>query len=295
MNKGIETRLSNCLYCSSDNLISLFKKNTFEVSRCNNCGLKLVVNPPDQASIAKIYSKEYFLGDLSRYGYINYFEEEEYMQLNFRRIISGIEGFVERGKILDVGCASGSFLRLLSKKWERHGLDISDYISKCAQENSDLKIQAGELSESAYDMNSFDVVTFFDVLDHARDPFRDLKSASKILKNGGLLVITCGDSEAFFANLMRSKWYLYVPPTHLFFFSKKTLLRILKDLGFVPLKVEYSGKYVFLQLCFFRLSYIFPFKFLKKVYLFFKKHPILGKIKIYIDFHDVITVYAKKA
>ncbi len=286
--------LDYCNYCNSKKNSVLFTKNNFKIARCNNCGLMYVVNPPCEKEISGIYSDKYFMGDISRFGYIDYFEEEGYNKLNFKKIITNLEKYVNGGKILDVGCASGSFLSLLGKDWDKHGLDISYYISKYARESHDFKILTGELINLPYAENSFDVVTFLDVLDHMRSPLENLRAASRLLKKGGLLTITCGDTDAFFAKLMGKRWYLYIPPTHLFFFSKNTLIRILNDMGFRIIKIEYSGKWVFLKLCFFRLSYIFPGTFFKSIYSFLKNRNILMKFRLYYNFKDVMTVYAKK-
>lgn len=283
-----------CAYCNSKQRIILFEKNKFEIFKCKNCGLVYAANSLSSEELADFYSREYFMGSLSRFGYINYLEEGNYNTINHKKIVDNIVKHVAKGKILDMGCASGSFLRLFNNNWEKHGIDISNYITNYAKELADCRIFEGELINFLHSSESFDVITFLDSLDHMRDPIANLRIASKLLKRNGLIVITCGDSDSLMAKVLRKRWYLYIPPTHLFFFSRKVLAMILSSMGFKIKRIEYSGKWVSLRLCFFRLSYIYPNFLSKMVYSFFKKHNLLGKLKLYYNFKDVMTIYATK-
>ncbi len=284
---------SSCIYCDSKKSTLLFVKNMFKVVSCNNCGLQYVANPPDEKGVSDIYTEEYFTGDSSKFGYIDYLEEEKYNKINQEKIINNIEKFVKGGRVLDVGCASGGFLKLLNETWDKYGIDVSSYISKFAKELLDCKIIEGEFINTSFMYESFDVITFLDSLDHMKNPIVSLEKAFHLLKKDGLIVITCGDTNSLFAKIMGRRWYLYIPPTHLFFFSRDTLERILSDLGFEVAKVEYPGKWVFLKLCFFRLSYMFPIAFFRYMY-FLLKDSILGNLKLYYNFKDVMTIYARK-
>ncbi len=283
----------SCIYCNSTEASLLFAKNMFKVVQCNNCGLQYVANPPQEKEVSNIYTEKYFTGDLSRFGYIDYLEEEEYNRINQDKIIKNIEKYVSGGKILDVGCASGGFLKLFSKNWDKYGNDVSSFICKHAKELQDCKIIEGEFNNLSFPDESFDVISFLDSLDHMKNPIASLEKAFQLLKKGGLIVITCGDADSIFAKIMDKRWYLYIPPTHLFFFSRNILDRMLNNLGFEILKVEYSGKWVFLKLCLFRLSYIFPGVFFKYIYSLFRDN-VLGNFKLYYNFKDVMTVYARK-
>ncbi len=284
---------ASCVYCNSGQYTELFTKNTFRIARCGHCNLVYVINPPDEKEISNIYTEEYFTGDISRLGYTNYVEEQKCNRINFQRTIANIERYAKGGKILDVGCASGEFLKLLDDSWDKYGVDISDYICRYAIESYGFNVIKGELIHFPCDKESFTVVTFLDALDHMRDPIKNLRAACELLKKGGLMVITCGDTESLFARIMGKRWYAYIPPTHLFFFSRSVLSKILTDMGLRIVKIGYPGKWVFLKLCFFRLSYIFPNIFFKYAYRLFKNNA-LGKLRLYYNFRDVMTVYAKK-
>ena len=283
-----------CVYCNAGQCPVLYKKNNFEIIRCKNCGLVYVANPPSREELVNLYDKEYFMGNPSRFGYINYFEEENNNAVNQMRIANNINKYAVKGKILDVGCATGNFLRLFGNNWERYGIDISKYISSYAKEIPECRIFEGELAQFPHLPESFDVITLLDALDHMIDPIANLGTALRFLKRNGMIVITCGDSDSLMAKVMRTKWHLCIPPTHLFFFSRKVLSNILSSNGLKIKKIDYSGKWVSLKLCFFRLSYISSNSLFKVVYSFLKKHTLFGNLRLYYNFRDVMTIYAEK-
>lgn len=240
-----------------------------------------------------IYDKGYFQGDNSKYGYTNYVEEEAISNENFKNIIQNISEKFKSGKILDVGCASGGFLSQFDEKWEKFGTDVSEYICTFAKEKKDCNIKVGDFLSVDLPQGYFDVITLLDSLDHMHNPRLALEKARFLLKKNGILIITCADSGSLFARLMGRKWYIYIPPVHLFFFSAKDLKQLLESTGFKIYKKVYPGKFVNIGLCLFRLTYILPGRFTKSLFQRLKDTK-LSKLKIRINFRDIMHVYAYK-
>lgn len=282
-----------CVYCNRNNFTKLFIKNGFSIVECSGCGLRFVFNPPTQKNVDGIYSESYFTGEVSRFGYTDYVSEAEYGKKNFAKIANNIKRYYQNGKILDVGCASGVLLSLFGNEWQKVGVDVSSYICDYAKEIEGCRVLQGDFASLDFGSESFDVVTFLDTLDHTVNPIANLKKAVGILKKNGLCVVTCGDTDSLFAKFMGKNWYIYIPPTHLFFFSRKVLEKIMNSLGLRIAKIEYAGKWVFLKCCFFRLSYIFPWRPLRRLTLVLM-NSFFGKLGIYFNFKDVMTIYAKK-
>lgn len=130
-----------------------------------------------------------------RYYENDYFRELAWDQLDgyrdgiFRGALERIEGQVNRGRLLDVGCGCGFLLReALSRGWAVKGLDPSresiDHLNKML---GALGV-AGTLDD--FDPGErYDVVTMINVLDHLIDPWEDVRRAAALLKPGGLLYL----------------------------------------------------------------------------------------------------------
>lgn len=109
--------------------------------------------------------------------------------LKFNRIIDLIS-FDKHDVVVDIGCSNGYFLKKLSCVIQCGiGLDISRSVIRLAKEESSLK----NLEFKCYDgINVEKVIDFMvdkvimlDVLEHAFEPDSLIKSALKILKEGG--------------------------------------------------------------------------------------------------------------
>ncbi len=92
-------------------------------------------------------------------------------------------------KVLDVGCGSGSLMKVLKQEFgsdfEAEGLDMS--LLGNAEEW--LHFTQGDAHNLPYEDNFFDVICIVDVLEHVVDPDKVLQEATRVLKPGGHLII----------------------------------------------------------------------------------------------------------
>lgn len=282
----------NCNLCGSNNSSDLFTKNSYPIVRCHECGLTYAISDGN-TYLQDYYNEGYFKGEKTKYGYLDYYNEGEYIIYNFKRYWKKIEEYIDGGRVLDVGCATGLFLECAGRNWQRYGLDISEYASKIAQDSIGPTIETGQLLEAPWQNESFDLITMWDMLDHLPNPIENLFKCYQLLKKQGILILNVGDISALFAKMCGKRWYIMIPPTHLYFFNKRTITAMLNKAGFDILKIERPGKLVPLKLCFFRLSYIFDNAIINA----FSKYILrsrLGNIKIYYNFYDVMTVCSRK-
>lgn len=105
-------------------------------------------------------------------------------------------------KTLDIGCGGGLFLSLLKEKGaEVVGVELSDSRAQYAISKHGLEIHKhpieSEFWQSGY-ANCFDAVTLWDVIEHVNFPMQALRSAAKVLKQGGLLLIDTPCRDSFY-------------------------------------------------------------------------------------------------
>jgi SAM-dependent methyltransferase len=78
----------------------------------------------------------------------------------------------------------------------------------------------------------FDVVTCFDLVEHAIDPVQCLTAVHRLLVHGGKVVITLPNQASAIRKVMGPRWYFYIPGEHLHYFNPSTIRRLLSRTGF---------------------------------------------------------------
>lgn len=260
---------------------------------CGSCGTAFVTHPPSPPELEKYYSLDYFQGNVSKFGYVDYEAEEPFQRESFRQKADYLSQKLPGGRILDIGCATGSFLKLLGPNWEKHGVEMSRELLQSHPPPPNISVWAGDILSYPENGKPFDAVTLWDVLDHVPDPASLVQKAERLLRPGGILGLHVGDRESLFARLMGKRWHLYIPPTHLTFFSRRSIVSLLRKSGFAVDRYGYEGKWVPLSLCFFRLSYVFTHDLFRRLYEWSARSS-LGRLKVYVNLMDVLTVYAVK-
>ena len=92
-------------------------------------------------------------------------------------------------KILDVGCGPGNLFRNLSDVGKVFGIDISlPALSLCQKKYSN--VINGKADELPVRECSFDVIILLDVLEHMADDAKAIKEIYRILKPGGIVLMT---------------------------------------------------------------------------------------------------------
>jgi len=265
-----------CNLCGFQEIELLYIKNKFEIVKCKNCGLIFVSNPPNSSLLQnEYYNKDYYQGKV----YKNYLGEACSRIRDFKKRIKAINKLYPcKGKLLDVGCALDFFLQAAKEEgWNVYGMELSKEASLQAQEKG-FKVIQGDFCKIVLVKEKFDVVTFWDCIEHLEDPKGALLKANQLLKESGVVVISTGNIDSIDAKISRDKWDLLYPPYHLYFFSQDTLNQLLGKTGFQIIKIDRNGGNVLNPAIFERI--------IANKYLNYFLVKIFGG--------DIITVYAKK-
>lgn len=210
---------------------------------CPNCGLWMLAKA-ERAAFAAIPSQP----DPT------YLEEEAGRRKASRKILERIEQLTTKGKILDVGSSAGFFLaEATNRGWEAAGIEFSKWSKEHAEKTFGLSIYNQPLEKLNWKPESFDAITMLDVIEHLTDPRKVLAEVKKILKPNGVFVLTTPNIESTAAKLTKEKWYAILPG-HLFYFSTKTLEKILSETGFQVVKRRTHTRYFSAAYFFYRLG-----------------------------------------
>jgi SAM-dependent methyltransferase len=133
------------------------------------------------------------------------------------------------GKILDFGCGLGWILSTIDSRWEKHGLEISEFAGVHASQFA--KVYVGDYLD--YTESNFDVVVMNHVIEHMQNPLQTIEYIHSKLTQGGTLIIGTPDFDSAAARRYKSKFRMLHDDTHISLFSVDSMRRLLRDSGFV--------------------------------------------------------------
>ncbi|MGB9872141.1 MAG: class I SAM-dependent methyltransferase [Anaerolineae bacterium] len=203
----------------------------FHLVRCDGCGL-LYINPRPTWGALQEYYPEYYPSFIQ-------FNSSKNPWDGVVRRCRIVSSYQNGRRLLDVGCGTGAFLKEMSRfgEWELYGVEPLSVPAQIAREQGNIKIFQGTLLESDFSSEFFDVVTWWDVLEHVPNPRACLRETFRILKPGGWLFVQTPDPGSWEARLFGPHWIGWDTPRHLYLFSRPVLIRQLEKTGFRIIRV----------------------------------------------------------
>ncbi|MGA3286464.1 MAG: class I SAM-dependent methyltransferase [Bacteroidota bacterium] len=222
-----------CPCCDFSGAKPKFKVSTFIVVKCLSCSLVYLGNPPKGDGLYdEYYSDREPSSDAYRYDSSDPALRELY-EINQQRI-KNIKLFKTDGKLLDIGCGRGQFLKTASEHgYYADGIDVSERAVAYARREYGRNAEVRMLAEVVASGEQFDVVTLWHVLEHFINPYEALWQISTLLKRGGICVVEVPNLHSFKFMMSKTKWHGGNHPLfHRTFFSAKTLRAALLRSGF---------------------------------------------------------------
>ncbi|MEW6200339.1 MAG: class I SAM-dependent methyltransferase, partial [bacterium] len=169
----------------------------------------------------------------------------------YTRQLIKIQRHVRAGSLLDVGCGVGLFMEAAAYNgWDVRGIDVAEFAVQTAQKSFGDRVRIGGFSSSTFEGIYFDLITFWDSLEHLPDPVSTLKSACSRLKENGLLVVKVPNTvKSFFllTKILKSfginaeKPIVHLP-SHLYHFQPRTIRRLLEFCGFQAVEMNFLNE-----------------------------------------------------
>jgi len=256
------------------------------IVRCNVCRL-VYANPRWDSNVVR-----------DSYSVVEdptYVEEREGRVLTFSRNLQPFEKLVAPNsntrRLLDVGCHIGVMVELAqARHWEAWGIEPSTWAAEQARARG-LHVITGTLASAEIPADYFDVVTMWDVIEHLTDPAAELRNVHRVLKPGGIFAIHTIDIESWFARLMGKRWP-WLMEMHLYYFSPRTLGKMLVQTGYQVIHSSAQGR--FLRLGYFATR-LEPYnKLVYRVLSAVIARMNWSGVAIPVNFGDLFTLYARK-
>ena len=213
-----------CPICASTDGRWAAEHRNLRVARCNLCGHGYVWPVPPPEFLDAIYrDAAYYQGSSCSIGFQDYASLQPARERMYSRHLARIEAQIDRGRVLDVGCATGDFLVMArARGWTVFGADPS--AARSQLEARGIPLVGTTVRNADVAERSLDAITFWDVLEHVTDPVADLVHARRLLRPGGVLALTVPDSANVVARVSGRRWFGYkTAGEHLQFFTDASL------------------------------------------------------------------------
>ena len=238
--KGLEkSGIERCPFCGTENIpLKRFRDRNYHI--CRSCSLVYMEKfSPDRID----YSRDYFFDDYKKQYGKTYIEDFDNIKKMSDIRVETIGKYIEKGKILDIGCAYGPFLKAASEEgFIPYGMDVSEEAIEYVRNRLSIDAEVCDFSTfDNYSDYSFDAVTMWYVIEHFRNPEAIVDKVKKILKTGGVFAFSTPNFNGVSGKTDMAKTLLNSPDDHYTFWSIESASGILTDNGFEILEVRNTG------------------------------------------------------
>ena len=196
-----------------------FTGSAFNLDMCSNCQLVYLNPRPTLLELEGLYPEDYEAYQHSR----NYDSATAnwHVKQALHKQLSYVDQYrPERGKLLDVGCATGNFLvRARDFGWQVFGIEIIEKAAQIAREQLGESLISPDLETTNLLPGSLDVVTLWDVLEHMPNPKLIMQKIRDLLRPGGLVFFSIPNLDSLDRRLFKTEWIGWDAPRHFTLYS----------------------------------------------------------------------------
>jgi SAM-dependent methyltransferase len=151
--------------------------------------------------------------------------------------IAFAESQVGRGTLLEVGAGIGGFAAAAyGRGWIVHATEMSETAAK-ALRNAGVDAFIGEVADAGFPDGKFDFVAALEVIEHLDRPPAHLIEWARVLRPGGLLLVTTPNWGGISGRMLGTRWRV-VAPEHLVYFTTASLNSTIAAAGFRDVRIR---------------------------------------------------------
>jgi SAM-dependent methyltransferase len=226
----------NCIFCQLNDSKPLYPitdifNDQYTLNQCNHCRIVFLSPLPTDAQLNRAYDDTYYGEGSDKF---NLIIERVLDYFRSRRSSFLSKHLKTDARVLDIGCGNGRFLQYLGARsnFELHGIEREGNSALRASHIAGIRLLVGSLKQDTYPSNHFDAITLFHVFEHLDNPAETLQIIQKIMKPGGVLIMSFPNINSWQARCFKGDWLHLDPPRHLFYFNPIDFIALMKLRGF---------------------------------------------------------------
>lgn len=222
--------VTQCPICKSNTVNQYCTKQDAEYLQCSDCKHAFLTSLKNNSAYTQFYQ------DRTSHHASNTkvtwdYSTEKYNYV-YKPLLSRLSRFIHSGRLLDIGCSNGSFVKAASNfGWEAVGIELEKASADLAASHDNVVINKDLKSANLPD-NSLDCVTMWQLIEHLSDLDEILNEIYRILRPGGVLAISTPNNHSIAWSLLGKRWRAVDPAVHLHLFNAKSLTHLLAAHGF---------------------------------------------------------------
>jgi 2-polyprenyl-3-methyl-5-hydroxy-6-metoxy-1,4-benzoquinol methylase len=232
-----------CQVCGGP--ISLvFKKaaeaGVFDIVRCRDCGFAFVNPTPSLQFITDFYADaghgNYSLR--SAQAVLAQEKDDPNSVVDAVRIVANLKTMAPGRNLLDVGCGYGLFSReALRRGFSVDAIEIAN--TERAIATQILPFAPIPVTfEDFRPQRKYDAAILSQILEHAREPNGWMRKLRELLNPDGVAAIALPNFGSMITDALKDRDPFVTPPTHLNYFSVKSLAELARRNGFTVLRIH---------------------------------------------------------
>lgn len=238
--------INACKACSANELhkiITLYDDRygydgQFILLHCKSCGHKQIDFDATEEILLDLYSNYYPRSTLDLDEYKPHKKNTEFKAWLNGEMKSAVYWVPKNVRILDIGCGFGESLGYHhSRGCDVYGVEADENIRRVADKFG-YKVHVGLFNPELYESGFFDYITMDQVIEHITNPVETLCGVAKILKPGGIAILSTPNSNGWGAKTFGRRWINWHAPYHIQFFSRKSMQLAAEKAGLKLQKVH---------------------------------------------------------
>jgi SAM-dependent methyltransferase len=194
-----------CPLCKSSKVRTRYLLTDHRIAMCDDCRFEFCEDFRGGGGEDGVFTEDYYTVDQEDAFKVQFEDYNRDPSADvFRTWLGRIEQRIGVGRILDVGSALGTFLKLAEDRgWSPQGVEISRFGAEFTRQKRGISVFNGDLEDYDCVSESFDAVTFWDSIEHVTHPIENLRTATRLLKPGGLMLLTTDNFDCLIADVAR--------------------------------------------------------------------------------------------
>lgn len=248
---------SGCLLCGGPQA-HRYQLGAHALVYCAACGLGQLWPLPSEEQLAALYgSHDYFAGT-DRVGYADYAGDAPQLARTFRAKLDRLLRHGPVASLVEIGCGPGYFLRQAARAGIARaiGVDVNPWaVGEACRQGLDVRLGSIDALPPG---ETFDAAVMLDCLEHVVDPEAFLDALRARLTPGGRLLVMTPNIRSLLARVSGPRWVSLKVPEHVYYYSPRSIRRLLSATGFDVLAVRATGQYVTVAFTLSRLARLAP-------------------------------------